>query len=83
MYRNFNSIISGFFSTGDGVIPGNAGLKDIQQALKWVQANIEYFGGDPDKVTVFGHSAGSATVSYQLLNPESAGRTKSSTIPFN
>ena len=32
---------------------GNQGLKDQQMALKWVNKNIENFGGDPDKVSVF------------------------------
>ncbi|XP_060531567.1 uncharacterized protein LOC132705150 [Cylas formicarius] len=63
----------GFLSTGDLVIPGNLGLKDQVMALKWVQENIAYFGGDPDKVTIFGQSAGAASVSYQLLSPTSAG----------
>ncbi|XP_050301907.1 venom carboxylesterase-6-like [Anthonomus grandis grandis] len=63
----------GFLSTGDIVMPGNAGLKDQVLALKWVQDNIAYFGGDPDKVTIFGQSAGSASVSYQLLSPLSKG----------
>ncbi|XP_060525791.1 venom carboxylesterase-6-like [Cylas formicarius] len=63
----------GFFSTGDDVIQGNAGLKDQTLALQWVQQNIKYFGGDPSKVTIFGQSAGSASVSYHILSPKSAG----------
>nr|AIY68356.1 esterase [Leptinotarsa decemlineata] len=63
----------GFLSTGDSVIPGNMGLKDQQFALKWVQTNIHLFGGDPTKVTVMGQSAGSASVTYQILSPGSAG----------
>lgn len=42
-------------------------------ALKWVNANIQSFGGDPGKVTLFGYSAGSAAASYQLLNPSAKG----------
>jgi cholinesterase len=48
----------GFLSLKDPElgIPGNAGLKDQVFALKWVQRNIEKFGGDPKQVTVFGTS---------------------------
>ncbi|KAJ8983203.1 hypothetical protein NQ317_016424 [Molorchus minor] len=63
----------GFFSTGDDAIPGNAGLKDQNMALQWVQSNIQYFGGDPEKVTIFGQSAGGASVTYQILSPKSEG----------
>lgn len=65
----------GFMSSGDELIPGNLGLKDQAEALRWVQKNIAHFGGDPDKVTIFGQSAGSASVSYQLLNPHAKGAT--------
>ncbi|KAG5877339.1 hypothetical protein JTB14_030710 [Gonioctena quinquepunctata] len=63
----------GFLSTGDTVIPGNFGLKDQQMALRWVKENIEYFGGNPDKVTIFGQSAGGSSVSLQLMSKKSEG----------
>ncbi|KAK0141761.1 Pyrethroid hydrolase Ces2e [Merluccius polli] len=53
----------GFLSTGDEHIPGNAGLLDQVQALRWVQQNVRSFGGDPDRVTVFGESAGGVSAS--------------------
>ena len=45
---------------------GNAGMDDIIASLKWVQENIEKFGGDPKNVTVFGQSGGGAKVTTLL-----------------
>ncbi|XP_049778162.1 LOW QUALITY PROTEIN: juvenile hormone esterase-like [Schistocerca cancellata] len=63
----------GFLSTGDEVVPGNAGNKDQQLALTWVQRNIGSFGGDPQLVTLFGESAGAMCASFHLVSPLSAG----------
>ena len=52
---------------------GNYGLMDQQAALRWVQANIARFGGDPTQVTIFGESAGAQDVGLQLLIPSSRG----------
>lgn len=65
--------VSGFLSTGTDDAPGNAGLKDIVQALKWINKNIAVFGGDPNKVTIFGESAGGAAVQYMMLSPLAKG----------
>ncbi|GAA6039281.1 hypothetical protein JCM8097_003242 [Rhodosporidiobolus ruineniae] len=45
----------------------NLGLKDQRKALHWVQENIAAFGGSPDKVTIWGQSAGGRSVTHQLL----------------
>nr|CAI5868611.1 unnamed protein product [Callosobruchus analis] len=66
---NYRLGVFGFLSTEDLVLPGNNGLKDQVLALKWVQENIRYFGGNPGAVTLFGQSAGAASVSYHIQSP--------------
>jgi para-nitrobenzyl esterase len=52
---------------------GNYGILDIIEALRWVRANIDRFGGDPQNVTIAGQSAGAAAVSHLLLSPLAEG----------
>ena len=59
----------GFFFMGDDMVSGNAGLKDQVMALQWVQDHIASFGGDPNRVTLFGQSAGAASSSHLMLSP--------------
>jgi hypothetical protein len=73
---------AGFLSLPDAGVPGNAGLKDQVMALRWVQQNIAQFGGDPDNVTIFGASAGAASVQYHMLSPMSAGEIGIRLVPL-
>jgi para-nitrobenzyl esterase len=52
---------------------GNQGLLDQRRSLEWVKDNIAKFGGDPGNVTIFGESAGSADVCFQVASPGSRG----------
>lgn len=63
----------GFLNVGDDAYPGNLGMKDQVMALRWIRDNIYAFGGDPNRVTIFGDSSGSASVSYHILSPMSRG----------
>ena len=47
----------------------NVGMWDVIDALTWIQDNIEYFGGDPDNVTIFGQSGGGAKVLTLMSTP--------------
>ncbi|XP_066287739.1 fatty acyl-CoA hydrolase precursor, medium chain-like [Branchiostoma lanceolatum] len=63
----------GFLPTLDAETDGNVGLLDMVKALQWVQDNIRNFGGDPDRVTIFGQSGGAWAVSLLVMSPETRG----------
>ena len=52
---------------GNSHISGNYGLSDQREAMRWVKANIAYYGGDPARVTIFGQSTGAVSVHTHLL----------------
>jgi len=63
----------GFLATNDKAAAGNMGIHDQIMVLKWVQKNIEKFGGDAGKVTVFGEDAGAASVTILAMSPLANG----------
>ncbi|KAL4720082.1 hypothetical protein ACJJTC_017325 [Scirpophaga incertulas] len=63
----------GFLSLENDEVTGNMGLKDQVLAMKWVRDNIDAFGGDPSRVTIFGESAGAASVHLHMLSNASTG----------
>lgn len=50
-------------------------MKDQTFAIKWTRDNIKAFGGDPNKITVFGESVGGASAHMHMLSPLSRGNT--------
>uniref|UniRef100_H3A410 Carboxylic ester hydrolase n=1 Tax=Latimeria chalumnae TaxID=7897 RepID=H3A410_LATCH len=70
---NYRLGVFGFLSTGDSAALGNFGLLDQRFAISWVKASINSFGGNPNSITVFGESAGAASVMLQYLSPLNTG----------
>ncbi|MEU9994543.1 carboxylesterase family protein [Streptomyces sp. NPDC050848] len=68
---NYRLGIEGFRVFPDA--PANLGLRDQLAALTWVRENIEAFGGDPERVTVFGESAGAISIAALLASPLAKG----------
>jgi len=72
---NYRLSALGFFAHPelDGTHGVNYGLMDMIAVLEWVNANIAAFGGDPDRVTITGVSAGGMSVDSLMVTPETAG----------
>ena len=65
--------VSGFLCAMNESVPGNYGLHDQLMMLNWVQEHIHKFRGDPQKVTIFGNSAGGGNVGLLTLAPPAKG----------
>ena len=67
---NYRLNMYGFLQTPELLAKGssNAGFLDHRLALQWTQENISAFGGDPDKVVIWGKSAGAQSIAYHLFS---------------
>jgi len=70
---NYRLGIFGFLATDEDGSNGMNAFDDQVNALRWIHRYVEYFGGDPDSVTIFGQSTGSASVCYLSVNPSARG----------
>ncbi len=70
---NYRLSTLGFLALDDGETNGNFGLADQINALGWVRAHIQDFGGDPDRITIFGQSAGAGSVRALIASPKAIG----------
>ena len=72
---NYRLGVDGYCHLDQDIVDGadNRGLRDQVAALRWVRDNIAGFGGDPDRVTVAGQSAGAISVAYLLASPAGRG----------
>uniref|UniRef100_A0AAR2L980 Neuroligin 2b n=1 Tax=Pygocentrus nattereri TaxID=42514 RepID=A0AAR2L980_PYGNA len=70
---NYRLGVLGFLSTGDQSAKGNYGLLDQIQALRWLNENIGHFGGDQERITIFGSGAGASCVNLLILSHHSEG----------
>ncbi|GJQ86489.1 hypothetical protein Trydic_g10391 [Trypoxylus dichotomus] len=76
---NFRLGVLGFLKTGaTGSAQGNFGLMDLVAGLHWLRENLPAFGGDPERVTLMGHSTGAALVNFIAVSPVAKGKLKMS-----
>ncbi len=70
---NYRLGVLGFFNVPGTTTKGNFGLQDQIMALQWIKSHVTSFGGDKDIVTIFGESAGAASVTLLMLSPLTKG----------
>lgn len=73
---NYRVNALGFLNASSPEAPGNMGMYDQVEALRWIRNNIRSFGGDPDMVTLAGHSAGAISTGYHMMSDLSKGLFK-------
>ncbi|TKA82779.1 hypothetical protein B0A55_01786 [Friedmanniomyces simplex] len=73
----------GFLALDDGVHNGNYWMSDLISGLEWVQKYISAFGGDPEKVMIYGESAGAQSVQALLASPKAIGLFRSAILQSN
>ncbi|KAK4175607.1 putative cholinesterase [Triangularia setosa] len=71
---NYRLHTLGFLALKDGKTNGNYGLADQITALDWVRKNIQSLGGDPDRITIFGQSAGAGSVRALIASPKATNK---------
>jgi len=70
---NYRLAMLGFLCLDSDQAAGNMGMLDMVVALEWVHKYIGYFGGDSSRITIFGESAGSASIGHLLLSDSTNG----------
>lgn len=71
---NYRLATLGFLALPDGATNGNYGIADQVAALDWVRAHVAAFGGDAERLTLFGQSAGAASVRALMASPRAEGK---------
>lgn len=66
---NYRVSVYGFLCLDIAEVPGNQGLKDQLAGLRWIRNNIEFFGGDVNRITLFGQSMGGRSIDFHLMSP--------------
>ena len=80
---NYRLTTLGFLALNDSVTNGNYGIGDQVTALDWVRSHIADFGGDPTRITLFGQSAGAASIRALLASPKAVGKFAAAIMESN